>query len=55
MKRMYKQPETEITAVNTQRMMEGQNVSVNEGGGGGGEAGAPARHSTALPVPGGAL
>lgn len=55
MKRMYKQPETEITAVNTQRMMQDVTVSTNEGGGGGGVAGAPARHNTALPVPGGAL
>ena len=38
---MYKQPEIEITSVNTERMMNGAIVSINPGGGGGGVAGAP--------------
>jgi len=41
MKKMYKEPITEVTAVDTERMMSDINVSVN-GGGGGGVAGAPA-------------
>ena len=38
--KMYKQPMTEITAVDTERMMQDITVSIN-GGGGGGVAGAP--------------
>ena len=33
MKKMYKQPETEILSVNTERMMNDINVSVNGGSG----------------------
>ena len=41
--KMYKNPKTEIMAVKTEFMMQGTTVSVNQGGGGGGVAGAPAR------------
>ena len=40
--KMYKKPIIEVTAVDTERMMQDLNVSIN-GGGGGGEAGAPRR------------
>ena len=40
--KMYKQPKTDVIAVNTEHMMQDLNVSVN-GGGGGGTAGAPGR------------
>lgn len=56
MKRMYKQPETEIAALETAKLMDTMKMSeAGENGGGGGSTEAPARHSTALPVPGGAL
>ena len=41
--KMYKNPKTEIMAVNTEYMMQDATVSVNQGGGGGGTAHAPAR------------
>ena len=53
MKRMYKQPETDVLTVNTERMMDGATLS--PGGPGDGNMEAPKQHSTALPVPGGAL
>jgi hypothetical protein len=54
MKRMYKQPETEIAAFKTARLMDG--LTTSDGGvDNSNEAHAPAHHSTALPVPGGAL
>ena len=40
--KMYKKPIIEVTAVDTERMMQDLNVSIN-GGGGGGVAGAPYR------------
>ena len=40
--KMYKEPKTEILSVNTQRMMQDIDVSIN-GGGGGGTAGMPRR------------
>ena len=43
MKKMYNNPKTEIMAVNMEYMMQDAIVSVNQGGGGGGVAGAPAR------------
>ena len=42
-KKMYKNPKTEVLNVNTEYMMQDLNVSINNGGGGG-TAGAPARH-----------
>ena len=47
-KKIYKQPEIEITSVNTERMMNGAIVSIN-GGGGGGVAGAPGRKGEIIP------
>lgn len=47
-KKMYKQPETEVLAINTEYMMQDATVSVNTGGGGGGTAHAPGRSN---PVP----
>ena len=41
--KMYKKPIIEVTAVDTERMMQDLNVSINGGGGGGGVAGAPHR------------
>ena len=55
MKKMYNQPQTEILSVNTEYMMQDLTVSINEGGGGGGTAGAPARRSVAPSVPGAGL
>ena len=43
MKAMYKKPIIEVTAVDTELMMQDLNVSINQGGGGG-TAGAPRRH-----------
>ena len=44
MKKIYNQPSTEVLLVNTENMMQGVlNVSVNNGGHGGGVAGAPGR------------
>ena len=40
--KMYKKPITEVTAVDTEHMMQDLNVSIN-GGGGGGVAGMPKR------------
>jgi hypothetical protein len=40
--KMYKKPITEVTAVDTERLMDGLTVSTNTGGGGGGVAHAPA-------------
>lgn len=51
MKAMYKQPQTDVSVVNTEHMMQDLNVSIN-GGGGGGTAGAPARRSVGPAVPG---
>ncbi len=45
---MYKQPITEVTAVDTEYMMQDLNVSVNGGGGGGGGVHAPSRSN---PIP----
>ena len=39
---MYNKPITEISAFETERMMDGLTVSTNPGGGGGGVAHAPA-------------
>ena len=41
MKKMYNQPQTDVTVVNTEHMMQDLNVSIN--GGGSGEQHAPAR------------
>ena len=41
--KMYKKPITEVTAVDTEHMMQDLNVSINGGGGGGGTAGMPKR------------
>jgi hypothetical protein len=43
MKKMYNNPKTEVLPVHTEHVMQGLIVSVNEGGQGGGTAGAPAR------------
>ena len=40
--KMYKKPITEVTAVDTEHMMQDLNVSINSGGGGG-TAGMPKR------------
>lgn len=55
MKKMYKNPKTEVLAVSTERMMDSVNVSTNPGGGGGGTAHAPARQGVAPAVPGDGL
>ena len=39
----YNQPTTEVVNLMTARLMDGLVVSINPGGGGGGEAGAPRR------------
>lgn len=52
MKRMYKQPETEIAVMKVKTSLL---LNVSEGGEGDPDAHAPKPHSTALPVPGGAL
>lgn len=44
-KKMYNQPAMEIASFLTERMMQDMTASVNEGGGGGGTAGAPRRGS----------
>ena len=42
--KMYKNPKTDVQTVKTEYMMQGSLiVSVNQGGNGGGVAGAPAR------------
>ena len=42
-KNMYNQPTTEVVDLKTAGLMQGLVVSVNEGGGGNGTAGAPRR------------
>ena len=49
MKKMYNNPKTEVLPVNTEHVMQGLIVSVNEGGGGQGVAGAPQRVAPAVP------
>jgi hypothetical protein len=47
-KKIYNQPQTEVSFVNTERMMQDMLVSVNPGGGGG-TAGAPGRKGDIIP------
>ena len=49
MKKMYNQPNTDVLAINTARMMQDLTVSVNEGGGGGATAGVPGRRGDIIP------
>lgn len=48
-KKVYNQPQTEVSFVNTERMMQDLLVSVNTQGGGGGTAGAPGRKGDIIP------
>lgn len=52
MKKMYNQPNTDVLAINTARMMQDLTVSVNESGtpsGGGSTAGVPGRRGDIIP------
>ena len=54
MKKMYNQPKMEVSAVNTERMMQDMTMS-SAGTGGGGATDAPARRGVGPEVPGGGL
>ena len=54
MKKMYNQPQTDVVALNTERLMDTATMS-SAGSGGGGKTEAPVIRSVAPAVPGDAL